>query len=182
MKNKNRFSYRIAKKSVFQLKYMISHPEDFVPEAIEAAKNEIKKRETDGTIDADLKLMQSLSEGEGAYHDFISNIKTKSVVNLIPKFSEEFTTSIKYKQIYEQAAQVCEKLNWDVVFYDHSLIEAKRKKQFAGWAETIRIDIKNTGVVKVSCIYHDFFYDFGKCSKWVKLFIHVFQQMEEEFL
>ena len=182
MKNNNKFQRRIARKSVFELEYMISYPDNFVPEAVKAAQQELKKRAEDGTIDADLKLMASLNQGEGTFRDFISSIQPVPILNIIPQYSEKYNTKIQFLQIYEQAAQACEKLHWDVVFYDHHLIEAKRKKQLAGWAETLKIFIKESGELTVSCIYHNYLYDFGQCSKWVKLFIHVFSLMEKELL
>jgi hypothetical protein len=77
--------------------------------------------------------------------------------------------------------KVFEKLDWDLIFQDENIAEAKRKNEWGTWTEKITIAC-DFGAVKIkSESLGNENWDNGRNSKRVKLFIHAFRETEKEF-
>lgn len=74
-----------------------------------------------------------------------------------------------------------EKLDWDLVYQDELLAEAKRNGNWNRWTEKITVAYEN-GIVKVKSVsLGNEPWDNGRNSKRVQLFKYAFQQTESEF-
>jgi hypothetical protein len=84
--------------------------------------------------------------------------------------------------IHAIATKAFERLEWDIVFSDKNQVEAKRKNDFNSWTEKITVTTNDTTNVNVKSIsLGSEIWDNGRNSKRVKLFIHVFKELESEF-
>ena len=99
-----------------------------------------------------------------------------------PEYSESFKTEIKDNQIIPLIIEVCEKLEWIIVFSDKNSVEAKRQNNWNKLTEKITITKKASGRVEVhSKTIEGNFIDFGKNSLRTGLFIALFQKLESEY-
>lgn len=101
-----------------------------------------------------------------------------------PKYKSEFHTQLSEKAFFATANQTFEKLDWDIIYVDQYSIEAKRKVKSLGmsqYTESILVTF-NYGKIKVkSESLGNEFWDNGKNSKRVHLFIHIFQDIEKNY-
>ena len=108
------------------------------------------------------------------------SIKRKHSFAWNPKFEEEFHTSLSKTLVLAIAIKTFEKLEWDIVYQDEETVEAKRKDRGIKWTEKITVSY-NYGKVKVSSVFLEGVWDFGRNSLRVKLFIHAFAEIERGF-
>ncbi len=110
-----------------------------------------------------------------------STIKKNHSVAWTPKYEEEFKTNLKPIVFIPIVIKTFEKLGWDLVYHDENSAEAKRKRDLWQWGQKITVTFVY-GKVKVKSVsLGNEFWDFGRNSKRVKLFIYAFQQTEKEF-
>lgn len=110
-----------------------------------------------------------------------STIKKNHSVAWTPKYEEEFRTNLKPIVFIPIVIKTFEKLGWDLVYQDENSAEAKRKRDLWQWGQKITVTF-DYGKVKVKSVsLGNEFWDIGRNSKRVKLFIYAFQQTEKEF-
>lgn len=110
-----------------------------------------------------------------------STIKKKHSVAWTPKYEEEFRTNLNSIVFIPIVIKTFEKLGWDLVYQDENSAEAKRKRDLWQWGQKITVTF-DYGKVKVKSVsLGNEFWDIGRNSKRVKLFIYAFQQTEKEF-
>lgn len=121
---------------------------------------------------------------ENSFKNFEKTIKKKHSINFTPKYKEEFKTPVNEILFMGIAEKTMEKLDWDVIYKDGTIIEAKRKE--AGWinerwTEFITASYKNGTVLVKSESLGNEIWDAGKNSKRVKLFIYAYQETLKTF-
>ncbi|HAA12186.1 MAG TPA: hypothetical protein DCE41_10995 [Cytophagales bacterium] len=110
-----------------------------------------------------------------------STIKKKHSVAWTPKYEEEFRTDLNRIVFIPIVIMTFEKLGWDLVYQGENSAEAKRKRDLWQWGQKITVTF-DYGKVKVKSVsLGNEFWDIGRNSKRVKLFINAFQQTEKEF-
>ena len=155
--------------------------EDYQPEAIRAAEMELAKRNEDGRSEENKPTEYLPPKGEDRYIRFSSTIEKESSFARTPKYSESFQTQIPPELIHSIAVKAFERLEWDVVFVENNQVEAKRKNDFNSWTEKITVmSGDNTHVSVKSTSLKGGIWDNGSNSIRVKLFIHVFKEIESE--
>ncbi|MFK8037979.1 MAG: hypothetical protein AB8B74_06800 [Crocinitomicaceae bacterium] len=98
------------------------------------------------------------------------SIKRVNRIGFTPKFKDSFQTKLSISAFIAIGLKTVEKIGWDIVYYDETSIEAKRKNDSDSWTEKITI-IYDTGNVNVQSVsLGQEMIDFGKNSKRVKLF------------
>ncbi len=178
----NRFYSKFESKTTNELEKIVNSNDEYVEEAKLAAKLELEKREQNGTLQDEVAVEPDLPIGEARYKDFERTIDKSSSFAFTPKYRESFKTNTRLNLIYAIAIKAFERLEWDVVFSDKNKVEAKRRNDFNSWSEKITVSIKPTGDVEVkSSSLGNEMWDMGRNSKRVKLFIHVYQEIELEY-
>lgn len=101
-----------------------------------------------------------------------------------PKYKSEFHTQLSEKAFFAITNQAFEKLDWDIIYLDEHSIEAKRKVKSLGisqYTESIIVSFNYGNVTVKSESLGSEFWDNGRNSKRVHLFIHVFQDIEKNY-
>lgn len=101
-----------------------------------------------------------------------------------PKYKSEFNTQLSEKAFFAITNQAFEKLDWDIIYVDQHSIEAKRKAKSLGmsqYTESIIVTFNYGKVTVKSESLGNEFWDNGRNSKRVHLFIHVFQGFEQNY-
>ena len=109
-------------------------------------------------------------------------IDKKHGFGFTPKFEEEFRTNLNEKVFIPIAEKTIEKLHWDLVHKGDKVVEAKRKESSFGvdkWTEAITINFSHGKITVKSESLGNEFWDNGRNSKRVKLFIHAFKEIEK---
>jgi len=110
-----------------------------------------------------------------------SAINKKHSFGWNPNYEEEFKTDLNKTVFFPITKEVIEKLGWELVYEDESSIEARKNAEGFHWGQKITI-IYELGKIKInSKSIQAPFYDFGRNSKRVKLFIHAFKESEKEY-
>lgn len=111
-----------------------------------------------------------------------SSIKRKVIFKYKPEFSASFKTHIKESQMIPLCLEVCQLLEWDIVYQNDDTIEAKRPRQYGKDTEKVIIKAsKHNKVYLKSKSLEQKCIDFGNNSKRVRLFIALFQRLEKEY-
>jgi hypothetical protein len=121
---------------------------------------------------------------EESFKTYEKTIQKKHSFGWTPKFEEEFRTNLSEKTFVPVAEKAIEKLGWDIVYKDEKNIEAKRKETgfgFEKWTEIISISFNHGKILVKSESLGGEFWDNGRNSKRVKLFIHSFKETETSF-
>lgn len=180
MSKTNRFSSKFQAKSISDLQEIISSPQHYQEDALQAAKWELEKRQLN-KIPEEGELQRNLVSGEERYKAFIGSIKKETSFAGTPKYNETFSTALPTHSIRAIAHKAFERLEWDVIYSVEKLIEAKRQSKTDQWREKISISIEGSNKVKVkSTSLGSENIDIGRNSIRVKLFIHVFKEVESE--
>lgn len=109
------------------------------------------------------------------------NIKRKHSFGWTPKYEEEISTNLNKTIITPIVVKAFEKLGWIVVYQDEKTVEAKREKDLWQWGNKITVTFE-FGKIKIKSVsLGSEMWDFGRNSKRVKLFIHVFKEIENSF-
>jgi len=101
-----------------------------------------------------------------------------------PKYKSEFHTQLSEKAFFAISNQAFEKLEWDIIYVDEHSMEAKRKAKSLGmsqYTESIIVSFNYGKVTVKSESLGNEFWDNGRNSKRVHLFIHVFQNVEKNY-
>ncbi len=101
-----------------------------------------------------------------------------------PKYKTEFHTQLSEKAFFAITQQTFEKLDWDIIYIDNHSIEAKRKAKSLGmsqYTESIIASFNYGNIIVKSESLGNEFWDNGRNSKRVHLFIHVFQEIEKNY-
>jgi hypothetical protein len=110
-----------------------------------------------------------------------SSINKKHSFGWNPNYQEEFKTDLNKTIFFPITKEVIEKLNWEMVYEDESSIEARKNAEGFHWGQKITISYQ-LGKIKInSKSIQAPFYDFGRNSKRVKLFVHAFKELEKEY-
>ncbi len=111
-------------------------------------------------------------------------IKKTHKIAFTPRYTSKFCTQLSEKAFFAITNQTFEKLNWDVIYVDLHAIEAKRKNKSLGitqYTESIIVTYNQGNVMVKSESLGNEFWDNGRNSKRVLLFIHVFQEIEQSY-
>lgn len=108
------------------------------------------------------------------------SIKKVHRVAFTPKFKDSFQTKLSKSAFIAIALKAIEKIGWEVVYYDDSNIEAKRKNDWDSWTESIAMQYDFGKVNIQSTSLGNEMWDFGRNSKRVKLFQLVLHKLESE--
>ena len=101
-----------------------------------------------------------------------------------PKYKTEFHTQLSEKLFFAITSQTFEKLDWDIIYVDEHSIEAKRKVKNLGmsqYTESILVTFNYGKITVKSESLGNEFWDNGRNSKRVHLFIYVFQDIEKNY-
>ena len=109
------------------------------------------------------------------------SIDKKHSFGWTPKYEEDFRTQLNKVLFGAIAVQAFEKLGWDIVFRDEGSVSAKRKNDWDSWTEKITTKFEHGKVSVISSSLGNEMWDMGRNSKRVKLFIHVFKNIEASF-
>lgn len=109
------------------------------------------------------------------------SIKKKYSFNWTPRYSEEISTKLNKTTAIPVVLQVFEQLDWDLVYYDDTTAEAKRRSKWDRWTEKIIISYTYGKLTIKSISLGNEMFDSGYNSKRVRLFIYVFQQLEKNY-
>lgn len=112
---------------------------------------------------------------------FESTIKKTHRFGWTPTFQEEIRTKLNQTVFAPIATQTFETLGWEVEFQDDSFVKATRKGDWNIATEEITVTFDYGKVTVKSISLGNGYWDMGKNSKRVKLFIHAFQQIEQGF-
>ena len=116
---------------------------------------------------------------EKDYKKYEKSIKRKYRFGWTPAFEEEISTTLNNTIFLGLAIETIEKLDWNLVFSDDNIIEAKIKQNSFGsneWTEKIIITYNNQNVTIRSVSLKSTFCDLGVNSKKVNLFIYAFTE------
>ena len=112
---------------------------------------------------------------------FEKTIKRKHSFGWTPKYEEETKTSLSKTATIPIVVKTFEKLGWNVVYQDEKTVEAIRERDLWQWGNKITVTFE-FGKIKVKSVsLGSEMWDFGRNSKRVKLFIHVFKETEKSF-
>lgn len=117
------------------------------------------------------------------FKEFEKQIKKTHKIAYTPQYKSEFHTQLSEKAFFAITNQTFEKLDWDIIYIDQHSIEAKRKVKKFGmsqYTESIIVSYNYGNVIVKSESLGNEFWDNGRNSKRVHLFVHVFQQIEKE--
>lgn len=116
------------------------------------------------------------------YEDLERKVIRKHSFKFNPKYSESFKTEIDDNQIIPLIIEVFNKLEWQIVYQDKKIIEAKTKNNFDKLVGKITIEKKSSGRIEIcSKSLEGNFWDVGKNSKRTGLFILLFNQVATEY-
>ncbi len=121
---------------------------------------------------------------EKSLKTYEKTIQKKHRFGWTPKFEEEFRTNVSVKAFIPITEKTIEKLGWDLVYNDEKNVEVKRKESGFGlekWTEGISIAFNHGKISVKSESLNGEFWDNGRNSKRVKLFIHAFKETETSF-
>ncbi|HNR73589.1 MAG TPA: hypothetical protein PKH83_02170 [Cyclobacteriaceae bacterium] len=116
------------------------------------------------------------------YKDFEKTIKTKHSFRWTPKYKTTIETTLKKEIVTEVASKAFEKLGWELIHKDKETTEAHRKNSYGTWTEKIIVkSLVNNKVEIESITLGNEMWDFGRNSKWVKLFEFAFKNHEKDY-
>ncbi len=108
-------------------------------------------------------------------------IKRKYSFGWTPKYEEEIITDLDNSVIIPIVVKTFEILEWIVVYQDEKTVVAEREKSLWQWGNKITVTFEY-GKLKIKSIsLGNEMCDFGRNSKRVKLFIHVFKKTEKSY-
>ncbi len=113
--------------------------------------------------------------------EYESKIKKEFSYGYTPKFEKEFRTQLNEIVFFPIAKEAIENLGWNLVFEDESTLEAKQIAEGFHWGQKITIKYQSGKVIVNSKSNQSPFFDFGRNSKRVKLFIHAFKNLETKY-
>ena len=182
MTNSNSFSSKMVSKSSDELNSIISSGSEYLEEAKTAAGWELRNREQDGRLAKEIEHKKNPYKGEERYDEFKKGLEGISKFGLKPSFHEIFSAQQNNDLIQQTAMAVFKRLEWALVYIDSKHLEARRASDAdKPWTEKIMVSIIAPGQIRIeSTSIKDSFFDRGLNSKCVKLFIHVYREIEAE--
>ncbi len=111
---------------------------------------------------------------------FEKTIKKKHSIAWSPKYQEEFRTGLSSAAFKSIGIQTFEKFSWDLVYQDENTLEGMRRRDLWQWGQKITIKYSYGKVTVLSESLGNEFWDMGRNSKRVKLFIYAFKLAEGE--
>ena len=110
-----------------------------------------------------------------------NSINRKHSFGWIPTYEEEFRTNLNKTVFFPITKEVIEILGWELIFTDESSIEAKQNAEAFHWGQIIRINYQLGNIKVRSKSIQSPFWDVGRNSKRVKLFIYAFKALEKKY-
>lgn len=115
------------------------------------------------------------------FKQYERSIKKQHSFGWTPKYEESFHTDLNETVFLSIAKEAIEKLDWDVVYQDEYVIEAKKRATGFDWGQKITVKYQlNKVTVNSKCLGNEM-WDFGRNSKRVKLFIYAFATLEKGY-
>lgn len=120
---------------------------------------------------------------EEFYKEYERKIEKKAVFSFSPKYKEEFPSNISKNGFEVVINEVFTKLEWEIEFVDDSMAVANRKDSVFNdkTTEIIKVTREAGRIIVESESTGNEFYDFGRNSKRVKLFIFAFEHVLKNY-
>lgn len=174
----NKFLIKFREKTTTELQEIADDKKGYQPEARQAAIQILNERGYE-TAPEKPDIKNELKKYD--FTKFEASIKKEHSFGWTPKFEKIFNSELSKITFIPIVSEVFEKLDWPVIFRDENSIGAA---YFNSWGkETEKIEVQfNHGKISVkSSSLSGGFWDMGKNSKRVKLFIHAFQTIMQEY-
>lgn len=113
--------------------------------------------------------------------EHIKSIKKIHRFAFTPKYQETFYSGLGNIAFIAAAIKVIEEIGWIIVYYDDYSVEAKQVGKKNLWTEKIWIRFEDGKITVKSKSLDNTWWDRGKNSLCVKLFIRMFQEQEKQY-
>lgn len=119
---------------------------------------------------------------EKKYEEYWASIAKKHVFGFTPKYTERIEVAIKPKLICAISENVFKELDWKIIYMDDNEVKGYVLDDLDAVAYKIDITVDLQGKVSIkSYSEKSEFWDKGRNSKNVKLFVHVFNEKIKEY-
>jgi len=119
---------------------------------------------------------------EKKYEELEKAIKRKHVFGFSPKYKESFSVKLKPKVVCAIGEIVFKELDWKIIYMDECEVKGFIIDEYDRIAYKFDIQVNESGKIDVQCFSEkNEFWDKGRNSKKVKLFIHVFNDKLKEY-
>ncbi|MEM9819531.1 MAG: hypothetical protein AAF985_00605 [Bacteroidota bacterium] len=108
-------------------------------------------------------------------------IKKKHCFGWTPHYEEEFDTKLNETVFFSIAKAVFEKVGWDLLGEEASVLRGKRGAEWTHWGQKITVRYASGKVKVKSESLGNRLWDWGRNSKRVKLFIYAFKQLASKY-
>ncbi len=108
-------------------------------------------------------------------------IKKKHIFAWTPKYEVYFRTNLNETVFIPIVIETFEKLGWELVYQDETTAEANSPMDWSQWGHRITVKYEYGKVTVKSVSLGNEFWDNGRNSKRVKLFIYAFRQIEKGY-
>jgi hypothetical protein len=177
--NSNKFLKKFSEKSDDELLEIINHPKKYVDEAREAASQILQHRKK--STEKDIPQYEISQEKSFDYSKVESDLKPTHSFGWKLKYEESFKTDLAPSLFVAIAIKAFERLEWDIVYRDETMVEAKRRNNWGQWTEKIIVQLKHGKAQIKSISLQGNLWDVGRNSKRVRLFFHVFQEVKKSY-
>ena len=113
------------------------------------------------------------------YREYEKKIKKVHRFAWTPAYEESIRIDIKQSQAIPLVIKTFEELGWPIVYADEKTVEAKRERDTWQWGNKITVTYEPGKLRIKSVSLGNEFWDLGRNSKRVKLFIYVFNRLAQ---
>ena len=110
-----------------------------------------------------------------------ATIEKKHSFGWTPTYKEEFITELNQTVFFPISKEVIELLGWELIFENESSIEARHPAEGFHWGHNLIINYESGKITAQSKSIGTGFWDVGRNSKLVKLFVYAFKKVEEKY-
>ncbi len=170
----------LSEKPDTELDEIVTNYKDGYSAVLTALSEELKQRnyrtEMLPEIEAEIEVRNSIRKAvEGA------RIEKKTAFKWTPRFTECIATQLPEKLVLSGLLRVMLSLNWDIVHYEGTKIEAKRGNDWGDWTEKITASLAANQIIIVSQSLKNNLCDFGRNSKRVGELTVAFKTLESSY-
>ncbi len=176
----NKFLIKFKEKTATELLEIANDKKGYQPEARQAAIQILNER--GHTYDFEVTEVEN-KKGlkEYDFTKFEASIKKEHSFGWTPKFEKSFNSELSKTTFIPIVSEVFEKLDWPMVLKEENLIIAAYFNNWGKETEKIEVQFSHGKISVKSSSLSGSFWDMGKNSKRVKLFIHAFQRIMQEY-
>jgi len=176
----NRFLTKFKEKTIAELQDIVDDKKGYQPEARNAAIQILKERDNI-LISEESGLDTENKPKKYDFKEFEASIKKEHRFGWTPKFEETFRVELNKTVFIPIITEVFETLDWPVIFKDENSVEAIYINSWGKHTEKIEVLFEHDKVTIKSISLRSGFWDMGRNSKRVKLFIHAFKIVMHEY-